>query len=111
MLRIMRLDPHHPSLCWTWLGNAYYLLGKDVLALEALRIASSRQPKHRPTHVWLAAAAAKAGHSLEAHRSTQNVLLLQPDFTIERFARLLRLTRPADTARPVEGLRLAGLPQ
>ena len=111
MQRIMRLDPHHPSLYWTWLGNAYYLLGKDELALQALRIASSRQPKHRPTHVWLAAAAARAGQFPEAHQAAQNVLQLQPDFTIERFVGLLRLTRPTDTKRLVEGLRLAGLPE
>lgn len=110
MQRIMRLDPHHPALYWTWLGNAYYLLGKDDLALEALRIAASRQPRHRPTHVWLAAAAAMAGQSAEAQRARDIVLQLQPDFTISRFVQLLRLTVAADTDRLAQGLRLARLP-
>lgn len=110
MKRIMRLNPHHPALDWTWLGNAYYLAGKDELALEALRIASSRQPRHRPTHVWLAAAAAQAGHHEEASRAAKVVLALQPDFSSARFLRLVRHSRQQDADRLSEGLRKAGLP-
>jgi adenylate cyclase len=108
MQRIMRLDPHHPALYWTWLGNGHYLLCDDVSALEALRVAGSRQPKHRPTHVWLAAAAARAGQTEEAQRAVQTVLQLQPDFTIGGFMRLLRLSRARDSERLSHGLRLAG---
>lgn len=110
MKRIMRLDPHHPALDWTWLGNAYYLAGKDDLALETLRIASSRQPRHRPTHVWLAAAAAQAGQHEEASRAANVILALQPDFSSARFLRLVRHSRQQDADRLSEGLRKAGLP-
>lgn len=110
MKRIMRLDPHHPALDWTWLGNAYYLAGKDDLALETLRIASSRQPRHRPTHIWLAAAAAQAGQHEEASRAANVVLALQPDFSSARFLRLVRHSRQQDADRLSEGLRKAGLP-
>ncbi|HWH85081.1 MAG TPA: winged helix-turn-helix domain-containing protein [Burkholderiaceae bacterium] len=110
MKRIMRLDPHHPALDWTWLGNAHYLAGNYESALEALRIASSRQPKHRPTHVWLAAAAAQAGHDEEARRAADVVLTLQPDFSGARFLRLVRHSRQQDADRLAEGLRKAGLP-
>lgn len=107
MRRIMRLDPHYLR----WIGNAHYLLGDDASALQSLRVAGSRQPRHRPTHVWLAAAAARAGETEEARRAAQTVLQLQPDFTTSRFTRLRRLSRPVDSERLSRGLRLAGLPE
>ena len=110
MKRIMRLDPHHPALDWTWLGNAYYLAGNYEAALEALRIGAGRQPKHRPTHVWLAAAAAQAGHDEEAHRAANVVLALQPGFSSARFLQLIRHSKQQDADRLADGMRKAGLP-
>jgi adenylate cyclase len=111
MKRMMRLDPFHPPLYFGWLGNAHYLLGQYAQAYQALKVAAARQPEHRPSYVWLAAVAAQLGRNGEAKITAAQVMMLEPDFTISRWLRLLQLAKQADADRLAEGLRKAGLPE
>jgi adenylate cyclase len=109
--RIMRLDPFHPDLYFSWLGFACYLGGLHDEALENLRTATSRMPRFRPAHVWLAAAAARSGLDEEARRAAAEVVRLEPGFTITKWLRLERMARQEDADRVAKDLRKAGLPE
>jgi adenylate cyclase len=111
MQRTMRLDPFHAPVCFTWLGNAYYLAGRFEEAFQSLSTAANRMPVHRPTRVWLAAAAAEAGQPEVAKAAVAAVLKQQPELTIAKWLALLRLPRQQDADRLAEGMRKAGFPE
>ena len=110
MKRTMRLDPFHAPVCFTWLGNAYYLSGRYDEAFQNLSTAANRMPVHRPTRVWLAAAAAQSGQQEIAKAAVAAVLKQQPELTIAKWLQLLRLPRPEDATRLADGMRKAGFP-
>lgn len=108
MRKFMRLDPFHPPIYFGWLGNAQYLLGQYDAAYQTLSIVANRQPRHRPTQVWFAAAAAQVDRRDKAKLAATRVLSIEPEFTIDRWLELLRLEQGEDKARLAEGLRKAG---
>jgi adenylate cyclase len=109
--RAMRLDPFHTPVYFTWLGNAYYLQSRYKEAFENLMTATSRLPGHRPTKVWLAAAAARIGEEGIAKNAVADVLKLQPSFTTAKWLALLQLSAPSDVENLREGMRRAGFSQ
>jgi adenylate cyclase len=111
MKRIMRLDPFHAPVCFTWLGNAYYMAGRYDEAFQSLSTAANRMPVHRPTRVWLAAAAAQSGQHEVAKSAVAAVLKQQPELTIAKWLELLRLSRSVDADRLADGMRKAGFPE
>jgi len=111
MKRTMRLDPFHAPVCFTWLGNAYYLAGRYDEAFQNLSTAANRMPVHRPTRVWLAAAAAQSGQHEVAKSAVAAVLKQQPNLTITKWLDLLRLPSSADAGRLADGMRKAGFPE
>ena len=111
MRKIMRLDPFHPPIYFGWLANAQYLLGQYEAAYRSLSTVASQQQQHRPTQVWFAAVAGQLGRDHEAKTAGARVLSIEPDFTIERWLKLLQLSRPEDSVRLAEGMRKAGLPE
>ena len=111
MKRTMRLDPFHAPVCVTWLGNAFYMAGHYDEAFQSLSTAANRMPVHRPTRVWLAAAAAQVGQAEVAKTAVAAVLKQQPDLTITKWLQLLRLPRTEDADRLADGMRKAGFPQ
>jgi TolB-like protein/DNA-binding winged helix-turn-helix (wHTH) protein/Tfp pilus assembly protein PilF len=108
MKRVMRLDPFHTPVYFTWLGNAYYMTGQYGEASRNLMTAASRLTVHRPTRVWLAAAAAQIGNGEVASKAVADVLKQEPDFTIKRWLELLRLVKQTDADRLADGMRKAG---
>jgi adenylate cyclase len=111
MKRVMRLDPFHTPVYFTWLGNAYYMIGHYEESFRNLMTAASRLAVHRPTRVWLAAAAAQIGDADVARKAVAEVLKQQPDFTITHWLDLLRLVKQIDTERLADGMRKAGFPE
>lgn len=108
--RAVRHDPLPPDIYLSWLGNSYYLVGRYEEAYRALKAGSQKMPTYRAMFVWLAAAAAQAGHAEEAKTTAAMVLMQNPGFTIEAWLDLIRL-QPNNAARLAEGLRKAGLPE
>jgi adenylate cyclase len=109
--RIMRLDPFHTPACQTFLGNAYYFVGRYSDAIDSLRAAARRLPTFRPTFVWLAASAAQLGNYEEARKAAAVVLRRDPAFTIKKWLQLHQFARQADADRVAEGLRRAHFPE
>jgi adenylate cyclase len=108
--RVMRRDPFHLPVYFGYLGNAYFLTGDNEKSLAMHRLASARAPNIGKVHVWHAAAAGRGGLTEEARRAAAEVLRLEPDFTISRFLRLIRLAKQSDADLLADGLRKAGLP-
>jgi TolB-like protein/Tfp pilus assembly protein PilF len=109
--RIMRLDPFHAPACQTFLGNAYYFIGRYSEAINSLRAAARRLPTFRPTFVWLAATAAQLGNNEEAREASAVVLRRDPAFTIKKWLQLHQFARHADADHVAEGLRKANFPE
>jgi adenylate cyclase len=74
MQKFMRLDPFHSPIYFGWLGNAQYLLGQYDAAYQTLSVVASRQPQHRPTQVWFAAAAAQVDRHDKAKMAAARVI-------------------------------------
>lgn len=108
--RIMRLDPFHSPACQTFLGNAYYFIGRYSEAIDHLRAAARRLPNFRPTFVWLAATAAQLSNHEEAREAVAVVLRRDPAFTIRKWLQLHQFARQTDADRVAEGLRKANFP-
>ncbi len=83
----MRLDPFYVPLAPHWLGVAHYTLKQYPDALAALSECALRAPKYGAVHIWLAATYARLGHVEAARNESAKVLILDPNFTIERVAR------------------------
>lgn len=111
MRRVMRQDPFPPPIYLSYLGNAYYLIGRYEAAFETLRRGAGLMPGYRAIEVWLAAAAAQSGRQDEARKAAAMVASMSPDFTIHRWMSHIRLERQGDADRLAEGLRKAGLPE
>jgi len=111
MKRIMRLDPFPPAVYFSYLGNAYYLMGEYGKARELIGVSAQRMPGYRASFIWLAAATAQLGREEEAAAAAAEVLKISPDFTVSWFLAQIRLAKPEDEKRVAEGLYKAGLPR
>jgi adenylate cyclase len=111
MKRVMRLDPFHRPIYYSFLASAYYLAGQYEVAIENNRIAARRVPGVVQVVIWYSASAAQLGHTEEASAAAAEVLRLDPDFTISKFLQMISFARPDDASRLFDGLRKAGLPE
>jgi adenylate cyclase len=109
MKRVVRLDPFHRPIYYSYIANAYYLARRFQQALESSRLAVSRVPGVYQASVWHAAAAAQCDLLEEAQAAAARCLQLRPGLTIRTFLSSLRLSKAEDAALLGEGLRKAGL--
>jgi TolB-like protein/DNA-binding winged helix-turn-helix (wHTH) protein/Flp pilus assembly protein TadD len=105
------LNPHHPYNYTFHLGQAYYILRRYDEAIEAFQQGLDTNPASERLHVWLAAAYAQAGFTDEAEWEADQVLTLNPTFSIERMQETFPFKDPADLAHFQSGLRKAGFSQ
>jgi adenylate cyclase len=108
----MRLDPFYPPFAAGWLGLARYMLESYADALPALRECVSRGPNWGAGHAWLAATHAQLDHVEEARAEANEVLRINPKYTIEGTQKRVCLFKFAKDAEHLHaGLRKAGLPE
>ena len=74
-----------------------------------------RAVQHNPNYVpgWytLASSAASLGKDVEAQAAAKHLLLLDPAFSVARYARRFPMSSPEKFEPVLKGLRLAGLPE
>jgi len=109
--KAMQINPHHPYNYTFHLGQAYYILGRYQEAINAFQQGVASNPAAERLHVWLAAAYAQLGETDSAEWETQQVLTLNPDFSLQRIEETYPSTDPADRKRFIDSLRRAGLGQ
>ena len=111
LVRHMRLDPFYAPVASAWLGAAYYMLGRYAEAVKPLQQCASRAPNQRLGRSWLAATYAQLGQMSEARGEANQVLRIDPKFTIGT-RRPLVVFKDRDKAEHYfDGLRKAGLPE
>jgi len=106
---IMRLDPHHPDIMLQFVADARFLLGEYEPAVAALAKRLARNPDATSAHALIAAAYGHLGRIAEGRAAWEQVLRLEPGYSIERQRRILPFRNPADFERRVDGLRRLGL--
>jgi TolB-like protein/DNA-binding winged helix-turn-helix (wHTH) protein/Tfp pilus assembly protein PilF len=107
--KAMKLNPHHPYNYPFHLGQAYFILGRYQEAIEALEQGLGTNPSSERMRVWLAAAYAQAGREEDAKWEAEQVLALNPDFSLQRIRQAFPFKDPADIERFLDGLRIAGI--
>ena len=106
----IRLNPHHPTNYVFHLGQAYYILKRYDEAIETFKTGLDILPSSERLRVWLAAAYAQAGHIDDAEWEIEEVLLMNPDFSLQTIAEAFPFKRPDDQVHFLDGLRKAGAP-
>ncbi len=107
--KAMRLNPHHPYNYTFHLGQAFYILGRYDEAIDAFEKGIASNPASERLHVWLAAAYAQSGNIDDAEWEADQVLTLNPEFSLQRMQHTFPFKDPADREHFLVGLRKAGL--
>ena len=107
--KAIRLSPIPPAYYFSHLGLAYRDSGQYEEAILAYKKAIYKQPTLLFAHLGLAASYIYVGQEEEAHAEAAEVLKVDPEFSLERYAMTLPYKNKADTDRYVDALRKAGL--
>jgi adenylate cyclase len=105
----LRLDPFPPVHHLRHMGAAYSWVGRHEEAIIALKKALNRAPNDVITHIYLAFAYSLAGRMDEAQAEAEEVLKINPKFSLENFAETLQHKNKADKDLIIEAMRKAGL--
>ena len=106
-----RLDPFARSAYFHILGMAYREAGRYEEAIAACQEAIRRQPNNEFAHLILASTYIVAGREPEARAEAAEALRINPMFSLKRLAKVRPHIDPENTARMVDALRKAGLPE
>jgi len=111
MKTAMRLNPGEPLGYLMILGNTYFTLGRYEDAADIMEKAIARNPSAQRPHMWLAATYTQLGLVDEAAWETEELLSLDPDFSLRHIVKGLPFKNPAHLETVVGALRKAGLPE
>jgi len=90
---------------------AHFQVGEYEKAAHFAASAISLRPGHAVPHRFLTASYALAGDQERAQKALANVVALNPDFDLSSAAEQSIYVNDEDSARLVDGLRKAGLPE
>jgi adenylate cyclase len=90
---------------------AYREVGRYKEAITACQEAIRRQPNNEFAHLVLAATYIMVGREAEARAEAAEVHRINPKFSLQRWAKARPHIDPENTARLVDALRKAGLPE
>lgn len=107
----MRLNPHQPQAYFFILGTAYFGMGRYADAVHALKEALARNPTAQRARMWLVAAFSKLGQIEDAEWEAEELLNLNPDFSVSRMAQVLPFKSREHLEVLLDGLRKAELPE
>jgi adenylate cyclase len=107
--KAIRLNPIPPAYYFNHLGVAYRGSGQYEEAITAYKKAIYKQPTFLFAHIGLAASYVHLGQEVEAHTEAAEVLKIDPEFSLEHWAKTLPYKNKAVTDRYVGALRNAGL--
>jgi adenylate cyclase len=111
MKQAMRLCPVHYAWYPGSLAEAYFLLGELDNAELACRTSLACDPDYIYANLTLAMTLAKMGRLDEAHAVADDIVRIDPNFSIGIHMRGQTFRNDSDAARVTDGLRMAGLPE
>ena len=109
MRKAMLINPHHPYNYTLHLGQALNILSRYDETVAAFEKGIASNPASQRLHVWLAAAYAQAGNAESAEWEVDQILTINPEFSLKPIEATFPFKDPADRERILEGLRKAGL--
>jgi TolB-like protein/class 3 adenylate cyclase/cytochrome c-type biogenesis protein CcmH/NrfG len=107
--KAIRLNPIAPSWYFQMLGMAYRETGRYEESISACKKAINREPNNIFAYLTLVGTYSMLGREDEARATAAEVLRIDPEFSVEYFARTRPHIDPANTARFADALRKAGL--
>jgi adenylate cyclase len=106
----LRLMPIPSTVCLANLGFSYRMLGQYEESIASLKQLIQREPDSMTGHLHLAATYVMAGKEAEARAEAAEILRINPNFSLEQFAKTTPMKNQADLMdRWVEPLHKAGL--
>jgi adenylate cyclase len=107
----VRVNNNPASWSFLVLGWAYSWVGRYEEAIAALKKAVQGAPDHGLRRLYLTVAYSWAGRLEEARAQADEVLRINPNFSLKLQAKRLPFKNQADRERYVAALRRAGLPE
>lgn len=108
----MRLSPVYPNWYLGRLGDAYRLTGRTEEAIDAFRTILARSPKDiLHGRVRLVVTLMEAGQPKEARKEAEEILRINPRFTVDRYISSRLYRDPAIIEDMRSALLRAGLPE
>jgi adenylate cyclase len=109
--RAFRLNPIPQPQYYIFLAMAYRNIEQYEKAIELSKKGLIGNPDQLPVYLTLAASYISLNRKEEAHKAVDEILRLNPNFSLEYYAAILPYKRQETTDRFVEALRKAGLPE
>jgi adenylate cyclase len=107
--KAIRLNPIGPTWYFQNFGHSYRMMGQYQEAITQYKKALRIAPNNIMAHLGLASTYSLLGRDEEAHAEAEEVLRLNPKFSLESFAKTLPYKNQAQIDRFVEALRKAVL--
>ena len=104
-----RLNPMPPNWYLLCLSDAYRLTGQYEKAIATVHKSIQRNPEDIISHIALATGYIMVGREEEARAEAEEVLRIDPKFSLEYYANTLPYKSQADTELIIDALRKAGL--
>jgi len=108
--KAIRLNPFPHSSYLYGLGLSYLFTGRCEEAIAACKKAVHGRPNDMLAHIPLTVAYSMCGREEEARTTATEILRIDPKFSVEHFAKILKFKNQADKERYIGALRKAGLP-
>jgi adenylate cyclase len=107
--KAIRLNPNGPTWYFHNFGHSYRLMGQYQEAITQYKKALCVAPNNIWAHLSLAATYSLLGRDEEARAEAEEVLRMNPKFSLEYFAKALPFKNQAQIDCYIEALRKAGL--
>ncbi|MEE4262305.1 MAG: adenylate/guanylate cyclase domain-containing protein [Desulfobacteraceae bacterium] len=108
--RAFRLNPIPPPHFYIYLAMAHRINGQYEKAIECCEKALSGDPNRLTPYFTLAASYSSLNRSEEAHKAVEEILRIDPNFSLEYYGKMQPHKNQKTTDKFVEALRKAGLP-
>jgi adenylate cyclase len=109
--RAFRLNPIPPSYYYHFLAAAYRYSGQYEKAIEVGKKALSGNPDYLGAYFTLTASYSTLNRTEEARRAVEEILRINPGFSLEHDASTLPYKNQEKLDRYISALRKAGLPE
>ena len=107
--KAIRLNPFGPAWYFFNLGSALSLAGRSEEAVSAHKKALQRSPDNLLAHVLLATTYSMMGREKEARAEAEEVLRINPNFSLDYFAKALPFKDQKVINKLIDALHKAGL--
>jgi len=109
--KAIRLNPFPPVIYFRSACMAYIGAGRYEEAIAAAKKSVTLSPDDFLAHISLAAAYSLAGQEKEARSTAEEVLRINPKFSLDYQSKILPFKNKTDLEQFVDALRKAGLPE